>query len=47
MKQQVVDTKTISGSIGEADECLFEYLHAEIVNYVLSLSLDRKVIKVI
>lgn len=37
MKQQVTDSKGSSAS-GEADECLFEYLHAEMVNYVLSKS---------
>lgn len=42
MKQQVVDVKAISGSTGEADECLFEYLHAEIIHYVLSLTPDTK-----
>ncbi|XP_043469785.1 trafficking protein particle complex subunit 6b [Leptopilina heterotoma] len=40
MKHQFVDPKSSSGNKGEADECLFEYLHAEIVNYVLTTSVN-------
>ncbi|XP_034952363.1 trafficking protein particle complex subunit 6b [Chelonus insularis] len=37
MKPQISDLKShTSGSSGEADESLFEYLHAEIMNYVVS-----------
>lgn len=43
MKQQIIDSKANSNSIGEADECLFEYLHAELVNYVLSKSSNTTV----
>ena len=43
MKHQIVDLKSSSGSKGEADECLFEYLHSEIVNYVLSTSTNSEV----
>lgn len=43
MKPQVVDTKALStGSTGEADECLFEYLHAEIIHYVVCSLPDSK-----
>ncbi|XP_015517301.1 trafficking protein particle complex subunit 6b [Neodiprion pinetum] len=42
MKQQNVDTKTNLPDTGEADECLFEYLHAEMVNYVLSSKTNGK-----
>lgn len=38
MKQQIVDSKANPNATGEADDCLFEYLHAELVNYVLSKS---------
>ncbi|EGI57796.1 PREDICTED: trafficking protein particle complex subunit 6B [Acromyrmex echinatior] len=38
MKQQIIDSKANPSSTGEADDCLFEYLHAELVNYVLSRS---------
>lgn len=44
MKHQFVDPKSSSANKGEADECLFEYLHAEIVNYVLSTSVNTGVI---
>jgi hypothetical protein len=43
MKQQIVDPKINSGTTGEADDCLFEYLHAELVNYVLSKSSNSAV----
>lgn len=36
MKPQIGDQKSSLGSRGEADECLFEYLHAEMIDYVLS-----------
>ncbi|XP_017877650.1 trafficking protein particle complex subunit 6B [Ceratina calcarata] len=42
MRQQMIDTKTTPHSSGEADECLFEYLHAEMVNYTLSKSSNNK-----
>lgn len=42
MKQQVIDSKSTASTSGEADESLFEYLHAEMVNYVLSKSSDNK-----
>ncbi|CAK9813174.1 Trafficking protein particle complex subunit 6b [Anthophora plagiata] len=42
MRQQLIDTKISSHTSGEADECLFEYLHAEIVNYALSKSRKNK-----
>ncbi|XP_060827594.1 trafficking protein particle complex subunit 6b [Bombus pascuorum] len=42
MRPQVIDTKTNSHASGQADECLFEYLHAEIVNYTLSKSCKNK-----
>lgn len=38
MKQQLADSKASANTTGEADDCLFEYLHAELVNYVLSRS---------
>lgn len=38
MKQEIIDSKVNPNATGEADECLFEYLHAELVNYVLSKS---------
>lgn len=38
MKQQIIDSKANPNATGEADDCLFEYLHAELVNYVLSKS---------
>lgn len=34
MKPQSNETKFSFGGFGEADECLFEYLHAEMVNYI-------------
>ncbi|XP_043274459.1 trafficking protein particle complex subunit 6b [Venturia canescens] len=38
MKPQLADTKVnLQVGSGEADECLFEYLHAEMVNYVHSM----------
>ena len=43
MKHQIVDAKASFASKGEADECLFEYLHAEMVNYVLSTSVKTGV----
>lgn len=42
MKQQGLDSKVNLPDTGEADECLFEYLHAEMVNYVLSKSTNDK-----
>lgn len=42
MKQQAIDSKSTASASGEADECLFEYLHAEMVNYVLSKSSENK-----
>ncbi|XP_015114187.1 trafficking protein particle complex subunit 6b [Diachasma alloeum] len=42
MKPQLGESKPNSGGSGEADECLFEYLHAEIVNYVMSTSTNSK-----
>ena len=44
MRQQIIDTKINLHASGEADECLFEYLHAEMVNYALSKSCKNKVI---
>lgn len=44
MRQQITDTKINSHISGEADECLFEYLHAEMVNYALNKSCKNKVI---
>lgn len=44
MRQQITDTKINSHTSGEADECLFEYLHAEMVNYALNKSCKNKVI---
>ncbi|CAB0042298.1 unnamed protein product [Trichogramma brassicae] len=38
MKHQFVDGKSAPGAKAEADECLFEYLHGEIINYVVSKS---------
>lgn len=43
MKQQIIDSKVNSNATGEADDCLFEYLHAELVNYVLSKSSNTAV----
>jgi len=43
MKQQIIDSKTNPSATGEADDCLFEYLHAELVNYVLSRSSNAAV----
>lgn len=43
MKPQMVEQKLISSTSGEADECLFDYLHAELVNYVLTKNIDSKV----
>lgn len=43
MKQQIIDSKTNPNATGEADDCLFEYLHAELVNYVLSKSTNAAV----
>lgn len=43
MKQQVIDSKANPSATGEADDCLFEYLHAELVNYVLSKSTNAAV----
>ncbi|XP_014212521.1 trafficking protein particle complex subunit 6B [Copidosoma floridanum] len=40
MKHQFTDIKPTSNTKAEADECLFEYLHGEIVNYVVSKSSD-------
>ena len=42
MKQQGIDPKANSAGTGLADECLFEYLHAEMVNYVLSKASNDK-----
>ncbi|KAK0089276.1 hypothetical protein PV325_008216 [Microctonus aethiopoides] len=42
MKPQMVEQKLISSTSGEADECLFDYLHAELVNYVLTKNIDSK-----
>ncbi|XP_043788172.1 trafficking protein particle complex subunit 6b [Apis laboriosa] len=42
MRQQITDTKINSHISGEADECLFEYLHAEMVNYALNKSCKNK-----
>ncbi|XP_015436746.1 PREDICTED: trafficking protein particle complex subunit 6B [Dufourea novaeangliae] len=42
MRQQVIDTKMNSHTAGEADECLFEYLHTEMVNYTLSKASNKK-----
>lgn len=39
----MVEQKLISSTSGEADECLFDYLHAELVNYVLTKNIDSKV----
>ena len=36
MKHQFTDVKPTSNTKAEADECLFEYLHGEMVNYVIS-----------
>lgn len=44
MKPQLADTKaSLQAGSGEADECLFEYLHAEMVNYVLTMPTSDKV----
>lgn len=43
MRQQIIDTKINSHAFGEADECLFEYLHTEMVNYTLSKTFEKKV----
>lgn len=43
MKQQIIDSKANPNATGEADDCLFEYLHAELVNYVLSKSSNTAV----
>lgn len=43
MKQQIIDSKANPSTTGEADDCLFEYLHAELVNYVLSRSSNTAV----
>lgn len=44
MKPQLADTKvSLPVGSGEADECLFEYLHAEMVNYVHSMTSTDKV----
>lgn len=43
MKQQIIDSKVNPNATGEADDCLFEYLHAELVNYVLSKSSNTAV----
>lgn len=43
MKQQIIDSKANPNATGEADDCLFEYLHAELVNYVLSKSSNAAV----
>lgn len=42
MKQQIIDLKNPTGASGEADECLFEYLHAEMVSYVTSKGSNNK-----
>ncbi|XP_012280369.1 trafficking protein particle complex subunit 6B isoform X2 [Orussus abietinus] len=42
MKQQGLESKLSACSLEEADKCLFEYLHAEIVNYVLATTSDNK-----
>ncbi|XP_076663495.1 trafficking protein particle complex subunit Trs33 [Andrena cerasifolii] len=42
MRQQIIDTKSNSHAFGEADECLFEYLHTEMVNYTLSKTFEKK-----
>ncbi|XP_033325581.1 trafficking protein particle complex subunit Trs33 [Megalopta genalis] len=42
MRQQIVDMKMSFQAVGEADECLFEYLHTEMVNYVLSKTCNKK-----
>lgn len=36
MKHQFTENKQVSSSKGEADECLFEYLHGEMINYVIN-----------
>ncbi|XP_058792262.1 trafficking protein particle complex subunit 6b [Phymastichus coffea] len=36
MKHQFADVKPTSSTKAEADECLFEYLHGEMVNYVIN-----------
>lgn len=36
MKHQFTDVKPSASTKAEADECLFEYLHGEMVNYVVS-----------
>lgn len=55
MKPQVTDSKTnIAGSSviplttvsNEANECLFEYLHAEIMNYVVGKNSNDSNLKV-
>ncbi|XP_031846262.1 trafficking protein particle complex subunit Trs33 [Nomia melanderi] len=42
MRQQIIDMKMNSHPVGEADECLFEYLHTEMVNYALSKACNKK-----
>lgn len=44
MRQQILDAKLNSHASGEADECLFEYLHTEMINYTLSKTSEKKVI---
>lgn len=43
MKQQVVESKSSTNDTAQADECLFDYLHAEMVNYVVSKNTSNKV----
>jgi hypothetical protein len=38
MKHQFSDTKPNLNVKTEADECLFEYLHGEMVNYIIGKS---------
>lgn len=55
MKPQVADSKTNSSgssvssttsTLGEANECLFEFLHAEIMNYVIEKNASESNVKV-
>ncbi|XP_076246837.1 trafficking protein particle complex subunit Trs33 [Calliopsis andreniformis] len=42
MRQQIIDIKMNPHTSGEADECLFEYLHTEMINYTLSKTVEKK-----
>lgn len=45
MKPQLNEVKQLPGGSGEADESLFEYLHGEMVNYIMHKNPSTKVIE--